>query len=65
MVQLMTTRFDVTLWDCGCLTWVENNEYTHLPCGQDGCRVSKVIKEIIMEQDRPLVILEIKRRAES
>lgn len=62
MGKLMTTRFDVTLWDCGCLTWVENNEFTYLSCGQENCRVLNVIREEMMTQEKPLVFLVMKRK---
>ncbi len=64
MSQIMTIRFDVTLWDCGCLNWTENNEFTYLPCGQDNCRVEKIVRETLAEEGKKLVVMEIKRRTE-
>ena len=62
MTQMMTTRFNVTLWDCGCLTWNENNEFTYLPCGQKMCRVEKVVRETIIEENQILIVLEVVRK---
>ena len=66
IMKLELKRHTVTQWDCGCLTWIENdtNEYTLLPCNQKGCRVTKVVKELSLTEGRKTVFLEVKRRAE-
>ena len=61
-MTLQTTRFNVTLWDCGCLTWIENNEFTHLACNQKLCRVMKVVKEEMLAQGKTIIHAEIIRK---
>lgn len=61
-MEIMTTRFSVTLWDCGCITWIENNEFTYLPCNQDACKVLKVVKEEMLAQGKKIVRLDVEKR---
>lgn len=57
--SLISTRYDVMLWDCGCLTWTEGDRFMFLPCGQQGCRVASVVKEESLARNNRIVVVRL------
>jgi len=57
---LIPRRDEVAWWDCGCISWVEDNKYMILPCEQEGCKVLPVVVELSLENQMPVKFMKIR-----
>ena len=62
--DLTPRRDKVAWWDCGCITWVEDEKYMILPCKQEQCNVLPNVIELSIENQMPVQFLEVREKEE-